>query len=106
MKVKAGNKNRVLSTHQSPDGETEVKIFYCVACQDYHQFWTKGKTVWEFNGDDIKPTFSPSLLMQGGKDDIYCHLYVRDGMIEYLSDCKHSFAGETVRMIPIREIKD
>ena len=50
---------------------------------------------WEFNGDYEKPTFRPSMRCNYGHN-IITHCYVRDGKIEYLSDCTHDYAGKTV----------
>jgi len=62
--------------------------------------------VWEFNGDFDKPTIRASVLTRSyrkntdtGKYDIEidrCHSYITDGMIQFLSDCQHSLAGQTV----------
>ena len=53
---------------------------------------------WEFNGDTERPTFSPSMLIPGAPDSCFVreHFFVRDGKIEYLSDCDHAMAGMTV----------
>lgn len=54
---------------------------------------------WGFNGDLEKPTFTPSILTRYpvyGVGERICHSYVRDGMIEFLSDCTHALAGQTV----------
>lgn len=78
---------------------------------------------WGFNGDEAKPTFSPSLLVRSGhfaRDDqrpgecycdaeergvdagsfscSICHSFVRDGMIEFLGDSTHDLAGQTVAL--------
>jgi len=83
-------------------------------------------TAWQFNGDTDRPTFSPSILARGGccyepnwhqselagrlpekcdkgspdEDGIsmchVCHSLVRDGRIEFLGDCTHALAGQTV----------
>lgn len=52
---------------------------------------------WQWNGDMEKPTFTPSLLVRTG-DDRQCHLFVRDGMIQYLDDCYHELKGRAVEM--------
>jgi hypothetical protein len=61
---------------------------------------------WGFNGDLDQPTFTPSVLgrwdeWQGDgippKQHI-CHSFVRDGRIEFLTDCTHSLAGQTVEL--------
>ena len=66
-------------------------LFMCPACECMHQFKVPQ---WTFNGDMEKPTFNPSLKY----DSLGCHLYVRDGMIQFLSDCKHKLAGKTVEI--------
>lgn len=97
-----------------------VLNFFCPGCRCGHSFNTKHaqpeQPVWHWNGSMEKPTFSPSLLvrgtqqltdeeiavvMGGGKVEprpLRCHSYVRDGMIEFLSDCTHELAGKTVPM--------
>lgn len=59
---------------------------------------------WSFNGDLAKPTFSPSLLVTwpnkkrmnaGGR----CHSFIRDGNIQFLPDCTHVLAGQTVPLV-------
>lgn len=71
-------------------------LFYCPGCEAHH-----GPTEsWSFNGDHEKPTFNPSILVDGYIRDapMKCHLFVRDGQIQYLSDCTHALAGQTVPM--------
>lgn len=72
--------------------------FKCPGCGSSHVFRTTGKLIWKFNGDMEKPTFKPSLLniWPGGKRR--CHLFVTDGKIEYLGDCTHHLAGQTIEM--------
>jgi len=83
----------------------------CLACGCGHQL--KG---WQFNGDLESPTFSPSLLVTGKKmptqdeanrimadekvdlPDVVCHSFIKDGNIQYLSDCTHEYAGKTVKL--------
>jgi hypothetical protein len=59
--------------------------------------------VWTFNGDEEKPTFSPSILVSStspkdGKIYIKCHSFVTDGKIQFLSDSAHALAGQTVEL--------
>lgn len=54
--------------------------------------------VWEWNGDYEKPTFTPSLLVNSFDPKTRCHLYVRDGVIEFLTDCWHGLAGTKAPM--------
>jgi hypothetical protein len=83
--------------------------------------------VWNFNGDMDKPTFSPSILIRWvdipgdhlpvgedgkfilqedervkGAKDMVCHSFVRDGKIEFLGDCTHKLAGQTIEMEDIK----
>ncbi len=103
--------------------------FWCSGCAGHHSYTTKlgeGETgpVWTYDGNEEAPTFSPSLLanpqIKGlcscqdseecdqdshAKPDYgyhRCHLFLRAGMVQYLSDCTHSLAGKTVPVEPPR----
>lgn len=59
-------------------------------------------TCWIWNGDVFNPTFSPSILTQlpwKGKE-IRNHVFVRNGKIQYLSDCSHKYAGKAMVELP------
>ena len=45
---------------------------------------------WSWNGDMDSPTFTPSIQVRG------CHCFIRNGQIEFLTDCTHELAGKTV----------
>lgn len=90
------------------DGERV--IFRCPGCQDNHQI---SVGTWTFNGDLERPTFTPSLLVKGygyphGIDPepgevqkpgpTVCHSFVTDGRIQFLGDCTHVLAGQTVEL--------
>lgn len=68
--------------------------FWCPGCQQMHYFDKR----WTFNYNFLKPTFTPSLLLRNGKFETLCHLFLTDGKIKYLSDCRHKLAGKTVDM--------
>jgi hypothetical protein len=74
---------------------------------------------WGYNGNPDKPTFTPSVLVRSGhhvpghdggtcwcnwddRDEFpdlkctVCHSFVTDGRIQFLSDCTHALAGQTV----------
>lgn len=53
---------------------------------------------WNWNGEKQKPTFSPSILDPGGSGRVRNHVFVRDGIIEYLHDCGHELAGKKVQL--------
>ena len=90
---------------------TRGPMIMCPACKHGHLFNQKGLVPdgapsWEFNGDGDKPTFSPSMLVftpdHTDSEGVHhermtiCHSFVRDGKIEFLSDCRHDMAGTTV----------
>lgn len=60
--------------------------------------------VWSWNGDVYNPTFYPSILTQlpwGEKrKEIRNHVFVRNGRIQYLSDCSHKYAGKALVELP------
>ncbi len=81
----------------------DLLVFWCPGCRYCHHLET---TRWRWNGDMVKPTASPSLLINREKlgDSPRCHLFVKEGRIQYLSDCTHRLAGQTIDMVPWEEI--
>ena len=86
-----------------PD-ERGVVLFTCPGCGYCHGVWTNKNNPndmtgahWRWNGDRHKPTFEPSILATG---EHRCHSYVREGRIQFLSDCSHALAGQTVDLPP------
>lgn len=106
--------------------------FWCPGCQEAHSVRTEsmdGKPVWGFNGDYDRPTFTPSVLMTSGHYVSFhkpgdlcwcsydaehpdrtapfkctvCHSFVTDGKIQFLGDCTHALAGQTVALGPFGE---
>lgn len=92
-------------------------MFWCPGCDGAHQVGvgTGDGPRWGYNGNPEKPTFSPSVLvrctvpltdeqhaawMVGGElptpVPFVCHSFVREGRIEFLGDCTHALAGQTV----------
>lgn len=97
--------------------------FMCPGCRELHQVAVAGdaRPAWDFNGDFDRPTFSPSILVRGSRpitDDEHrrimageaikseptvCHSFVRDGQIQFLSDCTHDLGGQTVELPSMEE---
>ena len=81
-------------------------VFFCPGCDGGHvlRIGDGPHPRWTFDGNAERPTFSPSVLVtyggaDAGKDDAppaVCHSFVRDGRIEFLSDCTHALSGQTV----------
>lgn len=94
--------------------------FRCPGCGYNHCLGVGHKAsgpVWKWNGDKVKPTFTPSVLAQGYKQmfnehghwdggwekdaagkpvPFTCHSFVTDGRIQFLGDCTHALANQTV----------
>lgn len=60
---------------------------------------------WTWNGSVDSPTLKPSILTRtsDGDKQIICHTFVNDGMVQFLSDCTHEFAGQTVALLDVDE---
>lgn len=79
-----------------------------------------GKPHWNFNGDFEQPTFQPSVLTTTKRweppvnssnlaefkrapwpqqqVDHVCHSFITAGKIQFLNDCTHELAGQTVEL--------
>lgn len=95
--------------------KVHLKIF-CKGCNEKHVVRVQEPHAWKFNGDLEKPTITPSLLIRTGHfmtsykkgdpcwckvensgfDCKVCHSFITDGKIQYLGDCTHDLAGQTV----------
>jgi hypothetical protein len=81
--------------------------FWCPGCNRSHVLRVGGEQTprWTYNGNPDAPTFTPSILARfhrpSGTD--VCHSFVTDGMIQFLSDCTHELAGQTVPIPEWRE---
>lgn len=94
-------------------------LFHCPGCESAHTVRVASPGVaggWTFNNDFDRPTFSPSILVtyngpdagtdRGNGDKAppaVCHSFVTDGQIQFLGDCTHSRAGQTVPLTAITE---
>lgn len=88
----------------APDARGDVfMMFWCPGCKTYHAPRVKGSHPWQWNEDLVRPTIHPSILVTFPfrDEERRCHSFVRDGKIEFLSDCSHSLAGHTVPLEPI-----
>lgn len=116
--------SRILRDAEDGHGGTLLR-FMCPGCERTHAvaIGTGPGQRWAYNGNPEKPTFSPSVLVRTGHycnpgekpgncacdfqqrypDEepwpwpcVRCHSFVTDGRIQFLSDCTHSLAGQTV----------
>lgn len=98
--------------------------FWCPGCDGVHQIGVgEGEGPrWGYNGNPEKPTFTPSILVRSHewqppvtsenlaefkrspweqtRVETVCHSFVTDGRIQFLSDCTHALAGQTVDIPP------
>lgn len=75
--------------------------FWCPGCGEAHQIMVSRDAApdgpcWGFNGDGDCPTFTPAILVKGGRRGGVCHSFVTKGRILFLQDCTHHLAGQTV----------
>lgn len=102
--------------------------FRCPGCKSVHSVTVGGNGTWGWNGDADRPTFTPSILVRTGHfaehyksgDNCWCtynneqiqkggepcsftcgicHSFVTDGRIQFLGDCTHELAGQTVKFL-------
>lgn len=81
-------------------GQGNSLMFWCPGCDGPHriQHGEGAGPRWGWNGSVDKPTFTPSILVSWNEPsgDKVCHSFVTDGKIQFLSDCTHELAGQTV----------
>lgn len=103
--------------------QAESMVFFrCPGCDDSHRVFVHPTEGWTWNGDLESPTFSPSILVRANYGDPpvtpenleqwrrepweqrtverVCHSFVTDGRIQFLTDCTHALAGQTVELPP------
>lgn len=107
-------------------------LFQCPGCGGEHHVSVTGMLAkWDWNYDYEKPTFTPSILVRSGhyashsngkdcwctynaklkaedreesKFKCYiCHSFITDGKIQFLNDCTHKLAGQTVDLPNYKE---
>jgi hypothetical protein len=71
-------------------------VFHCPGCEYGHNVSVNCAGSWEWNGSLELPTISPSILVWKDRPEARCHSFVRDGKIQFLADCFHALAGQTV----------
>ena len=88
--------------------QTELEtsyFFHCPGCNYAHSVRAVGmEPRWNVSGiEEDKPTVSPSILCNGipqakAAGLVRCHSFVKDGNIQFLADCDHALAGQTVEI--------
>lgn len=91
-------------------------LFWCPGCDGAHRVGVGDGPGprWGYNGNADAPTFTPSILVRGTqpitdeergiilaggsveKRPLVCHSFITDGHIQFLGDCTHALAGQTI----------
>lgn len=109
-------------------GQNGAISFWCPGCKCSHTIYHGDGTGprWGYNGNAERPTFTPSVLVRSGHhvpnydgggcwcdfnaEQVakgeqpsgfqcgVCHSFVTDGSIQFLGDCTHALAGQTVEL--------
>lgn len=81
-------------------------MIFCPACKCGHVFPVSDANPshhrWTWNGSKEKPTFTPSMRVNGGMAN-QCHSNVTDGMIFFHGDSNHDLKGKTVALEPFTD---
>jgi hypothetical protein len=105
--------------------------YWCQGCQEMHavRVGEGSGPRWGYNGNPEAPTFTPSVLVTSGHfapghlpgagcwctydddqgDDpnpfkcSVCHTFITDGKVQFLSDCTHARAGQTLDLPDLPE---
>jgi Family of unknown function (DUF6527) len=109
-------------------------LFWCPGCNEHHKVKTAPQG-WGWNGDLEMVTLTPSVLVTSGhyiaghdpekscwckynadkisKGEVpsnftcsICHSFVTGGKIQFLSDCSHALAGQTIDLPNIDDQRD
>jgi uncharacterized protein DUF6527 len=82
---------------------------WCPGCDEAHRPVSRlpetpvdyPRPTWDYDGNEERPTFDPSLMVHLDSEGKRCHSYIRAGRWEFLSDCWHALAGQTVDLPPL-----
>lgn len=90
-------------------------LYKCPNCGHHSIPVVAGRKVegsWEWNGDLVSPTISPSVLHSypasfyaehPNAPKYICHYFIRNGCIQFCDDCTHDKRGQT---IPLEQFSD
>lgn len=106
--------NPVTVTHHVIHGVTKDCLgmhvrLWCPGCQALHMPTFRCPEhggpatgpVWDGDPHSSPFTMSPSYLVHQTEVSPLCHSFIRDGRWEFLGDCTHELAGQTVPLEPL-----
>lgn len=110
-------------TNPATGEEYDALVFWCPGCERIdadgerqagaHMLpvncTVSDRASWTWDGNLEAPTLSPSILSRNnyytGPDtpprEFVCHSFLKNGMFEFLGDCTHALAGQTVPIPPL-----
>jgi hypothetical protein len=106
--------------------------YWCQGCDETHAVTVEGPGAWGFDGNLERPTFTPSVLIRSGhfmpehksgepcwctynarrakegKPPVkvacqQCHTFITGGIVQFLGDCSHALAGQTLPLPDLPE---
>lgn len=114
-----GQVSKVLRSYVDKHNARSGYGFWCPGCEHMHYIPTDGGAhpVWGFDGNLESPTFTPSLRIfipampargeyPARAEETQCHLFVRNGQIDFLSDSAGHDVRGIVPMTDLDTIKD
>jgi hypothetical protein len=99
----------VVERLEQRDPNTVIKkhYYWCPGCDALHGIAIRpdvqsNGASWTFTGTLDRPTYEPSQLFAlKGPPRKVCHTFIRNGLIEFLTDSTHAMAGRTVPLPPL-----
>lgn len=92
------------------DDDKSRLYFFCPGCECDHMIQIEGAKsgpVWKFDNNYERPTITPSIrTFDPNTNKTICHFYINGGQIQYLNDCVHRYAGQSVEMKDIDSFAD
>lgn len=104
---------KILSAALGQNGED--LWFFCPGCEHLHsiKIGVGPGPRWRWDGNAASPTITPSILVEfpatpdadeehkEWRQKRLCHSFIRGGRIQFLGDCTHALAGQTVPLPPL-----
>lgn len=87
---------------ESNEENAQILSFICPGCNSQHEVnvGPDKQPAWDWNGSYDKPTFQPSVKVEGysyeTESDYVCHFFVTEGKVRFLKDSTHEMAGQEV----------
>lgn len=98
----------VIRSWSSSDGSKGRHIYvWCPGCAEHTgglhavEIDPSNTPCWGWNGDLANLTVTPSIRVLPGRIQPLCHSFITGGQWNYLGDCTHHLAGQTLPLPPL-----